>query len=68
MIPCRCAVLNTLTGRAANDYATQHLDVLREDASGARTMSCAETGITFVLERAGGVYGGDEQRRLRRSS
>ena len=68
MIPCRCAVLNTLAGRAATDYARQHLDVLREDVRGTQSLTCPETGTTFTLERAGGVYGGDDQRRLRRTS
>lgn len=68
MIPCRCAVLNTLTGRAATDYVRQHLDVLREDSRGTKSASCPDTGTTFVLEHADGVYGGDDQRRLRRTS
>ena len=68
MIPCRCDVLNTLTGRAATDYSRQHLDVLKESAQGTTSLSCPETGTTFVLEHAGGVYGGDDQRRLRRTS
>lgn len=66
MIPCRCAVLNTLAGTAATDYARQHLDLVREDAQGTRVLSCPETGTSFVLEHAGGPYGGDDQRRLRR--
>lgn len=66
MIPCRCDVLNTLAGRAATDYARQHLDVEREDGQGRRTLSCPETGIRFRLEPSGGPYGGDGQHRLRR--
>lgn len=68
MIPCRCDVLNTLSGRAATDYARQHLDVVRSDGHGSSTLSCPDTGTTFVLEQAGGPYGGDDQRRLRRTA
>lgn len=66
MIPCRCAVLNTLAGRAATDYARQHLDTVREDSQGTSHLTCPDEGTSFVLERDGGVYGGDDQRRLRR--
>ncbi len=67
MIPCRCAALNTLSGAGADDYVRQHLDTVREDAMGRKSLRCPLTDITFVLEQADGVYGGDSQRRLRRT-
>lgn len=67
MIPCRCDVLNTISGKAADDYVRQHLDVVREDARGGQHLTCPEANVSFVLERTDGVYGGDEQIRLRRT-
>lgn len=67
MIPCRCRWLNTLTGTAANDYARQHLDIVREPGDGRTQLRCPESGATFVLEPDAGVYGGDTQVRLRRA-
>lgn len=66
MIACRCKVLNTLAGTAATDYVRQHLDVVREDATGRQTLRCEETGTSWLLEPAQGPYGGDNQQRLRR--
>lgn len=66
MIPCRCELLNTLGGRAATDYARQHLDTVRTDQTGTQVLTCPLTGIAFTLEALGGPYGGDDQRRLRR--
>lgn len=67
MIACRCRWLNTLTGTAALDYVTQHLDPVREDARGRTFLTCAESDARFVLEPADGVYGGDGQVKLRRA-
>lgn len=66
MIPCRCKALNTLSGRAATDYVRQHLDVVRDEGNGRRVLSCPEARATFLLEPDDGVYGGDDQVRLRR--
>lgn len=67
LIPCRCRWLNTLTGRAATDYVRQHLDTVGEIREGRTRLTCVESGATFVLEPDHGVYGGDDQVRLRRS-
>jgi hypothetical protein len=66
VIPCRCASLNTLAGEGAEDYATQHLDSMREDARGRATLRCPETDVMFYLEPAEGNYTGEGPRRLRR--
>ena len=66
MIPCRCEQLNTLSGRAATDYARQHLDSVRTDSAGTTRLVCPDTAITFTLAASHGVYGGDDQQRLRR--
>lgn len=55
-----------LSGRAATDYVTQHLDVVRDEGHGRRVVECPDGNATFVLEPDGGVYGGDDQVRLRR--
>ena len=66
MVPCRCAVLNTLRGDAAEDYARRHLDEVRETT--ARTvLRCPETDVEFVLEAVGGGWDPDRQRQLRRT-
>lgn len=66
LIPCRCQALNTLSGRAATDYVRQHLDEVRDEGNGRRVLSCPEAHATFLLEPDDGVYGGDDQVRLRR--
>ncbi len=66
MIPCRCAALNTLAGEGAEDYATQHLDIVREDARGRVTLRCRLTDVMFYLEPAEGNYTGEGPRKLRR--
>lgn len=64
-IKCRCEVLNVMSGDAAREYATEHLDEVRADAQGTRYFRCPESGVTWAEERAPGAYTGDA-RRLRR--
>ena len=65
VIPCRCEVLNVMTGAIALDYARQHLDVVREGAGRVTTYACPDTGVNWVEERA--PHGADDStRRLRR--
>ena len=59
-------MLNTLSGRAATDYVRHHLDIVREESDGRRVVTCPEGNATFLLEPEPGVYGGDDQVRLRR--
>lgn len=66
LIPCRCKALNTLSGRAATDYVRQHLDVVRDEGNGRRVVACPEGATTFRVEPDDGIYGGDDQVRLRR--
>ena len=66
LIPCRCKALNTLSGRSATDYVRQHLDVVRDEGHGRRVVSCPDGVATFLVEPDDGVYGGDDQVRLRR--
>ncbi len=44
----------------------QHLDVVRDEGNGRRVLSCPEVQATFLVEPDDGVYGGDDQVRLRR--
>lgn len=67
LIPCRCKYLNTLSGRAASDYVKQHLDVVRDEGHGRKVVTCPESATSFLVEPDDGVYGGDEQVRLRRT-
>lgn len=63
-VTCRCEVLNTMSGDAARDYTTRHLDEVRSD-QGVTYYRCPATGVSWVEERAPGSYTG-EARRLRR--
>jgi hypothetical protein len=67
VVPCHCKALNTLRGPGANDYARQHLDVVRETGGERRVLRCPDTSIMFVLEAVGGAYGPDRQLLLRRT-
>ncbi|HEX9890353.1 MAG TPA: hypothetical protein VGA69_12790 [Nitriliruptorales bacterium] len=49
--PCRCEILNTLTGDIARDYSNAHLEP--ETATRHRDEGryrCPDTGVTWVLE------------------
>ncbi len=65
VIPCRCEVLNVMTGAIAVDYARQHLDVVREGAGRVTTYACPDSGVQWVEERAPASVD-DSTRRLRR--
>jgi hypothetical protein len=59
MVPCRCEVLNVMSGAVARDYSRTHLDQLRTDGMGRPVHRCPETGIEWVEERSGTGYGDD---------
>lgn len=49
MVPCRCEVLNHLTGAPAADYARTHLDSLGATGVG-RLWACPDTGVRWTDE------------------
>lgn len=49
MVPCRCDVLNHLTGAIAHDYARTHLQSLATSGAG-RQWSCPDTGVRWADE------------------
>ncbi len=61
MVPCRCQVLNHLSGAIAADYARTHLEDLGTSGTG-RTWECPDTGVRW----AGPAGAGDVVDRLRR--
>lgn len=63
MVPCRCHVLNHLSGAIAADYARTHLDDLGTSGT-ARTWECPDTGVRWSGEGLNGA--GDTVDRLRR--
>lgn len=65
MVPCRCHVLNSLTGDAAAEYTRHHLDVTRPHNGRVTTYRCPDTNVEWVEERAPTAYD-DSTRRLRR--
>ncbi len=59
LVPCRCAVLNVMSGNVARDYVRQHLDPDRTDGMGRQVYRCPEMGLTWLEEREPGGYGSD---------
>lgn len=59
LVPCRCAVLNVMSGNVARDYVRQHLDPDRMDGMGRQVYRCPEGGLAWVEERQTGGYGDD---------
>ena len=49
--PCRCEILNTLTGDAARDYSNVHLEpetATRHQGEGR--YRCPDTEVTWILD------------------
>jgi hypothetical protein len=65
VVPCRCEVLNVMSGEVARDYIRTHLQHDRDDAMGRTVHRCAESKVEWVEDRSGGGYG-DEVTVLRR--
>jgi hypothetical protein len=59
VLPCRCEVLNVMSGAVARDYLRTHLERTREDGMGRDVHRCAESGVEWVEERSGTGYGDD---------
>lgn len=66
MVPCRCKVLNGLSGDVAREYVVQHLEDLRIDGMGRTIHRCPDTDVEWAEEREPGGYG-DDVMVLRRS-
>lgn len=49
MVPCRCQVLNHLTGAIAVDYARTHLEAVGGAGTG-RLWACPDTGVRWADE------------------
>ncbi len=56
MVPCRCEVLNVMSGAVARDYARSHLDHMRTDAMGREVHRCPELGVEWFEERSASGY------------
>jgi hypothetical protein len=59
MTPCRCAVLNVMSGEVARDYAASHLEHVRDNGVGRRVHRCPETAIEWTEERSASGYSDD---------
>jgi hypothetical protein len=69
VVPCRCEVLNVMSGQVARDYANVHLEQARTDGIGRRVLRCPITGIEWIEdERSSTTAYADEAVVLRRSS
>lgn len=48
---CRCRILNVLTGTAARDYASVHLEPIGASRElGSQHLRCPDTGTTWTYE------------------
>ena len=59
MTPCRCDVLNVMSGDVARDYITSHLEQVRVDGVGRPVHRCGDTGIEWTEERSASGYSND---------
>lgn len=59
MEPCRCDVLNVLSGAAAQDYLRGHLAVEGTDGLGRQVHRCPGTGVEWVADRGPDGYADD---------
>jgi hypothetical protein len=59
MVPCRCEVLNVMSGAVARDYSRIHLEQVRTDGMGRPVHRCQETGIEWTEERSSTGYADD---------
>jgi hypothetical protein len=59
VVPCRCQVLNVMSGEVARDYARRHLEEARTDGMGRTVHRCPDTEIEWAEERSGTGYGDD---------
>jgi hypothetical protein len=59
VVPCRCEVLNVMSGEVARDYLRTHLDRERIDGMGRAVHRCSTSGVEWVEERSGTGYGDD---------
>jgi hypothetical protein len=66
MGPCRCEVLNVLSGEVAREYLSGHLFASRTDGMGRTVHRCPDTDLEWAEERSPSGYG-DEVLVLRRS-
>jgi hypothetical protein len=59
VVPCRCEVLNVLSGEVARDYLRTHLERDRLDGMGRTVHRCEGSGVEWVEDRSGSGYGDD---------
>jgi hypothetical protein len=59
MVPCRCEVLNVMSGAVARDYLRTHLEQVRVDGMGRPVHRCQDTGIEWAEERSSTGYADD---------
>ncbi len=67
MVPCRCEVLNVMSGNVARDYAAGHLEQSRTDGMGRPVHRCPETGVEWTEDASASAYA-DEAIVLRRTN
>jgi predicted amidohydrolase YtcJ len=59
VVPCRCEVLNVMSGDVARDYIRTHLQRERVDGMERAVHRCAESGVEWVEEHSGTGYRDD---------
>jgi hypothetical protein len=59
VVPCRCRVLNVMSGALAREYRDAHLGTERTDGMGRAVLRCPDTGIEWVQEVSATGYGQD---------
>lgn len=56
MVPCRCEVLNVMSGDVARDYIAGHLEQARIDGMGRAVHRCPQTGIEWTEDTKADAY------------
>jgi hypothetical protein len=59
VVPCRCEVLNVMSGAVARDYSRTHLVKVRLDGMGRAVHRCEESGIEWTEDHRATGYGDD---------
>jgi hypothetical protein len=59
VVPCRCEILNVMSGAVARDYARAHLDRDRVDGMGRTVHRCAVSGVEWTEDHRGSGDGDD---------
>jgi hypothetical protein len=57
MAPCRCELLNVMSGAVARDYARTHLERVRVDAMGREVYRCPDSGVEWTEDGDQTGYG-----------